>query len=169
MVSISVSCVPYGHYSTMLQNFQNFLRQENANHGQKIRICFYRIIFEKGKWSKSTIQLLVINPQGEMVNRTAKCFPFYPYAEVGVNGRKWNFASLMYQNVGRLEYPYCFDIGFQRYSEPLPVMRLPRVVPSPQLYRNYWSRHRAIDSSKPWASCSINATYFDVNGYGYRR
>lgn len=101
----------------------------------------------------------VINPQGEIVTRYSKMFPFYPY-EVGVSaGHK--FCIFDVPNIGRFGVSICYDMWFPETTRTLAVLGA-EVILHPTLTGTI---DRDIELSIVRASAAINQCYiFDING-----
>ncbi len=101
----------------------------------------------------------VINPQGQIVSRYSKMFPFYPY-EVGVRAGN-DFCVFDVPNVGRFGVSICYDMWFPETIRTLAVMGA-EVILHPTLTGTI---DRDIELSIARAMASVNQCYlFDVNG-----
>jgi len=102
---------------------------------------------------------LVINPQGEVVSRYRKMFPFYPY-EVGVTpGDK--FCIFDIPNVGRFGISICYDMWFPETVRTLAVMGA-EVILHPTLTG---TMDRDIEHSIAQSMAAVNQCFFfDING-----
>ena len=101
----------------------------------------------------------VINPQGEVVTRYSKMFPFYPY-EVGVTPGH-EFCVFDVPDVGRFGISICYDMWFPETIRTLAVMGA-EVILHPTLTGTI---DRDIELSIARAMASVNQCYlFDVNG-----
>jgi predicted amidohydrolase len=101
----------------------------------------------------------VINPQGEVVTRYSKMFPFYPY-EVGVTAGN-QFCVFDVPDVGRFGVSICYDMWFPETIRTLAVMGA-EVILHPTLTGTI---DRDIELSIARAMASVNQCYlFDVNG-----
>lgn len=101
----------------------------------------------------------VINPQGEVVTRYSKMFPFYPY-EVGVTPGD-QFCVFDVPNVGRFGVSICYDMWFPETIRTLAVMGA-EVILHPTLTGTI---DRDIELSIARAMASVNQCFlFDVNG-----
>lgn len=101
----------------------------------------------------------VINPQGEVVTRYRKMFPFYPY-EVGVTpGNK--FCIFDVPNVGRFGVSICYDMWFPETIRTMTVMGA-EVILHPTMTGTI---DRDIELSIVRAMATVNQCFFfDVNG-----
>lgn len=103
----------------------------------------------------------VINPQGEIVGRYDKLFPFYPY-ETGVTGGN-EFLIFDVPEVGRFGLTICYDMWFPETSRTL-VTEGVEVILHPTLTGTI---DRDIELSIVQATAAINQCYvFDINGLG---
>lgn len=101
----------------------------------------------------------VINPQGSVVTRYRKMFPFYPY-EVGVTAGS-EFCVFDVPEVGRFGVSICYDMWFPETTRTLAVMGA-EVILHPTLTGTI---DRDIELSIVRASAAINQCFFfDVNG-----
>lgn len=115
-------------------------------------------IFEKrGEHIYNTAS--VINPQGEIVTRYSKMFPFYPY-EVGVTPGS-EYCVFDVPDVGRFGVSICYDMWFPETIRTLTVMGA-EVILHPTLTGTI---DREIELSIVRAMAAVNQCYFfDVNG-----
>ena len=115
-------------------------------------------IFEKrGRKIYNTAS--VINPEGEIVTRYSKMFPFYPY-EVGVTPGD-GFCVFDVPNVGRFGVSICYDMWFPETTRTLAVQGA-EVILHPTLTGTI---DRDIELSIARASAAMNQCYiFDING-----
>ena len=103
----------------------------------------------------------VINPQGEIVGRYSKMFPFYPY-EVGVTGGD-EFLIFDVPNVGRFGVTICYDMWFPETSRTLAVNGV-EVILHPTLTATI---DRDIELALVQATAATNQCFiFDINGLG---
>ncbi|EAY27121.1 hydrolase, carbon-nitrogen family [Microscilla marina ATCC 23134] len=101
----------------------------------------------------------VINPQGEVVTRYSKMFPFYPY-EVGVTPGS-QFCVFDVPNVGKFGISICYDMWFPETIRTLTVMGA-EVILHPTMTGTI---DRDIELSIARAMASVNQCFlFDVNG-----
>ena len=115
-------------------------------------------VFEK-KEDKIFNTASVINPEGEVVTRYRKMFPFYPY-EVGVTpGRE--FCVFDVPNVGKFGVSICYDMWFPETIRTLAVMGA-EVILHPTMTGTI---DRGIELSIAQAMATVNQCFFfDVNG-----
>ena len=102
---------------------------------------------------------LVINPQGVIVNRYHKMFPFMPY-ETGVSsGTK--FCVFDVPNIGRFGLSICYDAWFPETTRTLVAMGA-EVIIHPTLTGTV---DRDVELANAVASAALNQCYFvDING-----
>lgn len=101
----------------------------------------------------------VIDPEGSVVARYRKMFPFYPY-EVGVTPGH-EFCVFDVPDVGRFGVSICYDMWFPETTRTLAVMGA-EVILHPTLTGTI---DRDIELSIARSSAAINQCYFfDVNG-----
>ncbi len=115
-------------------------------------------IFEKVE-DKIYNTAIVINPQGEVVSRYRKMFPFYPY-EVGVTPGS-DFCIFDIPNVGRFGVSICYDMWFPETIRTLAVMGA-EVILHPTMTG---TMDRDIEHSIDQTMAAVNQCYFfDING-----
>ncbi len=101
----------------------------------------------------------VINPQGEIVGRYDKMFPFYPYEE-GVTGGS-EFLIWDVPDVGRFGMSICYDMWFPETSRTMAVKGV-EVIIHPTLTGTL---DRDVELSIARSTAAINQCYvIDVNG-----
>lgn len=104
---------------------------------------------------------IVINPQGEIVGRYDKMFPFYPY-EVGVTGGD-QFLTWDVPEVGKFGISICYDMWFPETSRTMAVNGV-EVIIHPTLTGTI---DRDIELALVQATAATNQCYiFDINGLG---
>ncbi|WP_020532529.1 carbon-nitrogen hydrolase family protein [Flexithrix dorotheae] len=115
-------------------------------------------MFEK-KDEKIFNTATVINPNGEIVKRYRKMFPFLPYEE-GVTGGE-EFCIFEVPKAGKFGLSICYDMWFPETSRTLAAMGA-EVIIHPTLTGTI---DRDIELSIIRATSAINQCYiFDVNG-----
>ena len=103
----------------------------------------------------------VINPQGEIVGRYNKMFPFYPYEEGVTAGNE--FLIFDVPDVGRFGITICYDMWFPETSRTLAVKGV-EVIIHPTLTGTI---DRDIELANVQATAATNQCFvFDVNGLG---
>ncbi len=101
----------------------------------------------------------VYNPDGEVVTRYSKMFPFYPY-EVGIKPGS-EFCVFDVPDVGKFGVSICYDMWFPETIRTLSVMGA-EVILHPTLTGTI---DREIELSIARASAATNQCYFfDING-----
>ncbi len=101
----------------------------------------------------------VYNPEGHVVGRYRKMFPFYPYEE-GVTGGD-QFLTFDVPNVGRFGVSICYDMWFPETTRTLAAMGA-EVILHPTLTNTI---DREIELSIVRSSAAINQCFiFDING-----
>ncbi len=101
----------------------------------------------------------VYSPDGEVVGRYRKMFPFYPYEE-GVDCGD-QFLTFDVPNVGRFGVSICYDMWFPETSRTLATMGA-EVILHPTLTNTI---DREIELSIARSTAAINQCYvFDING-----
>lgn len=102
---------------------------------------------------------IVINPQGEIVGRYSKMFPFYPYEE-GVTGGS-EFLIWDVPDVGRFGMSICYDMWFPETSRTMAVRGVDVII-HPTLTGTL---DRDIELSIVKATAATNQCFvIDVNG-----
>lgn len=103
----------------------------------------------------------VINPQGEVVGKYRKMFPFFPYEEGVEPGN--SFFTFDVPEIGKFGVSICYDMWFPETTRTLAAMGA-EVILHPTLTGTI---DRDIELSIARASAAINQCYFiDVNGLG---
>ncbi|MFT4522816.1 MAG: putative amidohydrolase [Bacteroidia bacterium] len=101
----------------------------------------------------------VINPDGEVIKRYSKMFPFYPY-EVGVTPGS-DFCVFDVPDIGRFGVSICYDMWFPETVRTLTVMGA-EVILHPTMTGTI---DRDVELSIVNAMAAVNQCYFfDVNG-----
>jgi predicted amidohydrolase len=103
----------------------------------------------------------VINPQGQVIGRYRKMFPFRPH-EDGVSGGT-EFLTWDVPGVGRFGVSICFDMWFPETTRTLAAMGA-EIIIHPTLTDTI---DRDVELSIARASAAVNQCFFfDVNGVG---
>ncbi len=101
----------------------------------------------------------VINPEGEIVGRYSKMFPFYPYEEGVTGGDKFLIWDV--PNIGRFGMSICYDMWFPETSRTMAVKGV-EVIIHPTLTGTL---DRDIEHSIVKSTAAINQCFvIDVNG-----
>jgi predicted amidohydrolase len=158
MIIFSELCIrgPLTHYATTsLEKFE----AEFAKMAKKHRIWLLPgSMFEK-RDDKVYNTASIINPDGEIVKRYSKMFPFLPY-EVGVSEGN-EFCVFDVPEVGRFGVSICYDMWFPETSRTLAMMGA-EVILHPTLTGTI---DRDIELSIIRATAACNQCYvFDING-----
>lgn len=158
LVMFSELCA-YGPLTYYAQEFPGVFEKEMQAMAKKHGIWLLPgSIFEKfdGKIYNTAT---VINPQGEVVTRYRKMFPFYPY-EAGVTPGG-EFCLFDIPDVGRFGVSICYDMWFPETIRTLAVMGA-EVILHPTMTG---TMDREIERSIDQAMAAVNQCYFfDVNG-----
>lgn len=158
MVVFSELCA-YGPLTYTAQEVPGYFEQEMRAMAKKYGIWLLPgSIFEKcdGRIYNTAT---VIDPQGEVVSRYRKMFPFYPY-EVGVTPGT-EFCVFDVPDVGRFGVSICYDMWFPETVRTLAVMGA-EVILHPTMTGTI---DREIELSIVRAMATVNQCFFfDVNG-----
>ena len=115
-------------------------------------------IFEK-EGDKIYNTATVINPQGEIVTRYRKMFPFYPF-EVGITPGD-SFCTFDVPDVGKFGVSICYDMWFPETIRTLAVMGA-EVILHPTMTG---TMDREIEHSIAQTNAAVNQCFFfDING-----
>ena len=158
MVVFSELCA-YGPLTYYAQEVPGVFEQQMQAMAKKYGIWLLPgSIFEK-KEDKIYNTASVINPQGEVVTRYRKMFPFFPY-EVGVSAGH-EFCVFDVPEVGKFGVSICYDMWFPETVRTLAVMGA-EVILHPTMTGTI---DRDIELSIARAMATVNQCYFfDVNG-----
>ncbi len=158
MVMFSELCA-YGPLTTHAQSFPNIIENEFCEIAKKHGIWLIPGTMFQRKEDKIFNTASVINPQGEIVGRYDKLFPFYPY-ETGVTGGD-EFLVFDVPDVGRFGITICYDICFPETSRTLAVQGVD-VILHPTLTATI---DRDVELAIVQATAATNQCYvFDING-----
>lgn len=158
MVLFSELCA-FGPLTYTAQEIPGEFEEEMKKMAKKYKIWLIPgSIFEKsGQHIYNTAS--VINPQGEVVTRYRKMFPFYPY-EVGVTPGS-EYCVFDVPDVGRFGLSVCYDMWFPETIRTLAVMGA-EVILHPTMTGTI---DRDIELSIARAMATVNQCFFfDVNG-----
>lgn len=158
MVVFSELC-GYGPLTYTAQEFPGVFEEEMKKMAAKHKIWLLPgSVFEK-RGDKIYNTASVINPQGEVVTRYSKMFPFYPY-EAGVTAGH-EFCVFDVPDVGRFGVSICYDMWFPETTRTLTCMGA-EVILHPTLTGTI---DRDIELSIARATAAQNQCYiFDING-----
>jgi len=158
MVVFSELCAfgPLTHHAlTRIEDFEEQMQQMAVKH--KIWILPGSVFHKVDGKIYNTAS--VIDPEGNVVARYRKMFPFYPY-EVGVTPGH-EFCVFDVPDVGRFGVSICYDMWFPETTRTLAVMGA-EVILHPTLTGTI---DREIELSIARSSAAINQCYFfDING-----
>jgi predicted amidohydrolase len=160
MVVFSELC-PFGPLTYNVLEFPNSIEGEFREIAKK-----YGIWLIPGSMFQKKDNLIfntasVINPEGEVIGRYSKMFPFYPY-EAGVTGGN-EFVIFDVPEVGRFGVSICYDMWFPETSRTLAVQGV-EVILHPTLTATI---DRDIELSIAQATAATNQCFiFDINGLG---
>ena len=149
----------YGPLTYYAQEMPGHFEEEMRAQAKKHKIWLLPgSIFEK-VGDKIYNTAIVINPQGEVVTRYRKMFPFYPY-EVGVTPGS-DFCTFDIPGVARFGVSICYDMWFPETIRTLAVMGA-EVILHPTLTG---TMDRDIEHSIAQTMAAVNQCYFfDING-----
>ncbi|MEX1190073.1 MAG: carbon-nitrogen hydrolase family protein [Bacteroidia bacterium] len=158
MVVFSELCA-YGPLSHTAQEIPGFFEQEMQAMAKKYGIWLLPgSIFER-RADKIYNTASVINPDGEVIQRYSKMFPFYPY-EVGVTPGD-QYCVFDVPEVGRFGVSICYDMWFPETIRTLAVMGA-EVILHPTMTGTI---DRDIELAIARAMSTVNQCFlFDVNG-----
>lgn len=158
MVMFSELCA-YGPLTHFAQEIPGPFEHEMQKMAAKHKIWLLPgSIFEK-KNDKIYNTASVINPEGEVVTRYSKMFPFYPY-EAGVTPGD-QFCVFDVPHIGRFGVSICYDMWIPETTRTLAVMGA-EVILHPSLTGTI---DREIELSIARSSAAINQCFFfDING-----
>lgn len=158
MIMFSELCAfgPLTHTAQFIPN--NFEAEMQAKAKQYGIWLLPGSIFEKSE-GKIYNTATVINPQGEIVTRYRKMFPFYPY-ETGVTPGQ-EYCVFDVPGVAKFGVSICYDMWFPETIRTLTTMGA-EVIMHPTLSGTI---DRDIELSIVRAMASVNQCYFfDING-----
>lgn len=158
MVVFSELCA-YGPLTHTAQEIPGEFEEEMKQMAKKYSIWLLPgSIFEKNNgliYNTAT----VINPEGEIVTRYRKMFPFYPY-EVGVTPGS-EFCTFDVPDVGKFGVSICYDMWFPETIRTLAVMGA-EVILHPTMTGTI---DRDIELSIARTMATVNQCFFlDING-----
>ncbi len=158
MIVFSELCA-YGPLTYAAQEIPNSFEHEMQELAKKYGVWILPgSIFEKSEGNIFNTAS-VINPQGEVVTRYRKMFPFYPY-EVGVTPGN-DFCTFDIPDVGRFGVSICYDMWFPETIRTLACMGA-EVILHPTMTGTI---DRDVELSIARAMATVNQCFFfDVNG-----
>ena len=160
MVMFSELCA-FGPLTYYAQKFPNSAEDEFRALAKKHNIWLIPGTMFQEKDDKIYNTASVINPDGEVVGRYNKMFPFYPY-EVGVEPGN-EFLIFDVPDVGRFGLSICYDMWFPETSRTLAVNGV-EVILHPTLTGTI---DRDVELAMVQATAATNQCFFfDINGLG---
>ena len=160
MVVLSELCA-YGPLTYYAQEFPNNDEKELQEIAKKHSIWLVPGSMFQKKDGDIYNTATVINPNGEIVGRYNKMFPFYPY-EVGVTGGD-EFLMWDVPEVGKFGLSICYDMWFPETSRTLAVNGVDVII-HPTLTGTI---DRDIELALAQSTAATNQCYvFDINGLG---
>lgn len=158
MVMFSELCA-HGPLTLHAQHFPNNEEDDFCQLAKKHGIWIIPGTMFQKKDDKIFNTASVINPEGKVVGRYNKLFPFYPY-ETGVTGGD-EFLIFDVPDVGRFGVTICYDIWFPETSRTLAVNGVD-VILHPTLTATI---DRDVELAIVQATAATNQCYvFDING-----
>lgn len=160
MIVFSELCA-YGPLTVHAMEFPNAVEEEFCAIAKRHGIWLVPGTMFQRSEDKIYNTATVINPEGEIVARYNKMFPFYPY-ETGVTGGN-EFLVFDVPEVGRFGLSICYDMWFPETSRTLAVQGV-EVIIHPTLTGTI---DRDIELAIVQATAATNQCYvFDINGLG---
>lgn len=158
MVMFSELCA-FGPLTTHALPYPNAVENEFCAIAKKHGIWLIPGTMFQKKEDKIFNTASVINPDGVVIGRYDKLFPFYPY-EMGVTGGN-QFLIFDVPDVGRFGITICYDIWFPETSRSLAVQGV-EVLLHPTLTATI---DRDVELTIVQATAATNQCYvFDING-----
>ncbi len=153
---------PYGPLTHNAQSIPGPFEDIMSKMAQKHKVWLLPgSIFEKTEDGKIYNTASVFNPDGEVVTRYRKMFPFLPYEENVTSGN--DFCVFDVPDVGRFGVSICYDMWFPETSRTLATMGA-EVILHPSLTGTI---DRDIELAIARSTAAINQCFmFDVNGLG---
>ncbi len=103
----------------------------------------------------------VINPQGQVVTRYRKLYPYFPYEAAVTPGKEFTVFDV--PNIGRFGLTICYDKWFPEVARTLSCMGAEVIIHPTMTY----TIDRDIEISISQATAATNQTYFlDINSCG---
>lgn len=152
---------PFGPLTHNAMEFPNNIEDEFKALAKKHKVWLIPGSMFQKKEGKIYNTASVINPQGEIVGRYDKMFPFLPYEE-GVTGGT-EFMIFDVPNVGKFGMSICYDMWFPETARTLAVQGV-EVIIHPSLTGTI---DRDIELANAQATAAINQCFvIDINGLG---
>ncbi|MEX0316731.1 MAG: carbon-nitrogen hydrolase family protein [Ruegeria sp.] len=153
---------PYGPLDQFAQPFPNDALAQFQDDARRFGIWLIPgSMFEKRPDGRIFNTSVVINPQGEIVKKYAKMFPFKPYEQGIASGT--DFCVFDVPEVGRLGLSICYDIWFPETTRQLTSQGV-EVLLHPVL-TGTTDRDAEIAIARATAA-QFQCYVFDVNGLG---
>lgn len=153
---------PYGPLSRFAQPFPNDVIAQFQEKARQHRLWLIPgSMFEKTGDGRILNTSVVINPEGEVVSRYSKMFPFRPY-EVGISAGT-EFCIFDVPEVGRFGLSICYDIWFPETTRQLTSQGV-EVLLHPVL-TGTTDRDAELAIARATAA-QFQCYVFDVNGLG---
>lgn len=160
MVVYSELCA-FGPLTYYAQDFPNETEEEFCNLARQYGIWLIPGTMFRKHEEQVFNTASVINPQGEVVGRYDKMFPFLPYEEGVASGS--NFLIWDVPEVGRFGISICYDAWFPETSRTLAVNGV-EVIIHPTLTATI-DRDIELAIAQTTAACN-QCFFFDINGLG---
>ncbi len=152
---------PFGPLTHNAMEFPNDIEDEFREIAKKHKIWLIPGSMFQKKHGKIYNTASVINPQGEIVGRYDKMFPFLPYEEGVESGTEFLIWDV--PNVGKFGMSICYDMWFPETSRTLAVQGV-EVIIHPSLTGTI---DRDIELANAQATAAINQCFvIDINGLG---
>lgn len=158
MVMFSELCVrgPLTAFAAPAEEFDHEFGEMSKRHGIWL---LPGSCFERGENGHIYNTATVYNPQGNVVGRYRKMFPFYPYEEGVTPGD--SFMTFDVPEVGKFGVSICYDMWFPETTRTLAAMGA-EVILHPTLTNTI---DREVELSIVRATAAINQCFvFDFNG-----
>ena len=150
---------PFGPLTHNAMPFPNTIEDEFRAMAKKHKIWLVPGSMFQKKLGKVYNTASVINPDGEVIGRYDKMFPFLPYEQGVASGEE--FLIFDVPNVGRFGLSICYDMWFPETSRTLAVQGV-EVILHPSLTGTI---DRDIELANAQATAAINQCFiFDING-----
>ncbi|MGB0403949.1 MAG: carbon-nitrogen hydrolase family protein [Salibacteraceae bacterium] len=150
---------PFGPLTHNALEFPNSIEDEFREMAKKHKVWLIPGSMFQKKQGKVYNTASVINPQGEIIGRYDKMFPFLPYEEGVANGEEFMIFDV--PNVGKFGMSICYDMWFPETSRTLAAHGV-EVILHPSLTGTI---DRDIELANAQATAAINQCFvIDING-----
>lgn len=150
---------PFGPLTHNAIDFPNTIEDEFREMAKKHSVWLIPGSMFQKKHGKIYNTASVINPDGEVIGRYDKMFPFLPYEEGVANGEEFMIFDI--PEVGRFGMSICYDMWFPETSRTLAVNGV-EVILHPSLTGTI---DRDIELANAQATAAINQCFvIDING-----